>query len=616
MRIRTLDRFLRRPARPFVIELELTIGLAFVLLALVLFFLEYRLILLSKAARERALSSDLRVAGMLSRKVVEALRDGRLPSPSEDSGADPILAGFAREAGLRSLELRLLDGSSARLGSTPASIDRLDLPDSSRLESAGWAYSNASGYEETVFWFSLAREGLPAWVLRIETEGSSLPTLERQVRPIAIAVPVVLFAVGGVLLLQLVRINRRIGALVRGAVESGLAGDPSAARDETVLVEGTLRRTVAELRRREGELESLLARERDRAGELQTVAAALRRHMPGGLVAVDGDGTIRDMNGRAQQLFGIDSGGAGRSHRELFREFPDLVELVGKALAGRETVVREEIDLPGPADEGGPRRILSVSAVPVMGGEGRFLGVLVFAIDVTEVRDLERRLRVRETMAQLGEISAGLAHELRNSIAAASGFCRLAGEDLRGGSPVAADRNLGRIREELDGLARTVSQFLDFARSEPAELGPVDLEPVIDELAGEFERRFPDVELSIDAPPVRVLGERVRLQQILWNLLRNAAQELGAAGCERARVELSVRRLSAGRAELRVEDRGRGVPASIRGSMFLPFVSGREGGTGLGLSLVQRYLLAVGGEIRYEDRTGGGARFVVEIPMA
>lgn len=607
-------RLFQRPSRPFFLEFELTTAIAFVLLVLLVLLLALRMVLLSQSADERIVEADLRLGREMAGRVARALSDHSLSQPTDGGGADPLLARWARDAGLTALEVLSVDGPPGRIGSGNASIDRSATPDLEALRSRGWALESERGAGGGSLWVSLAPSGYAQLAVRLDWPAGRYPVLRRQVLPLAVGAPVVLLVLGIVVFLQLGRVGRRIDRLVRGAMESGMAGDPAANVDETALVEGTIRRTVAELRRREAELEVLLARERDRAGELSTVSSSLRRNMPGGLLAIDPDGTVRDVNRRAREMFGLPEESAGRGFRDLLGAAPAVVGLVERALSGRETVVREEVETGGDGPPGA--LVLSLTAVPVVVGGGRFLGILIFVTDVTGVRQLERRLRMRETMASLGEMSAGLAHEMRNAIAAASGFCRLAVQDLEAGRADDAGRQVVRVRGELASIEKIVGQFLEFARGEAGEPGPVDLEPIARSVVDDLSTRHPSVRFELDVAPCRVLGDRVRIQQVLVNLLGNAALEHEAAGRTDGRVALTIAPAADGKARVTVEDDGRGVPAEIAATLFLPFVSARDGGTGLGLSLVHRYVLALGGDLRFEPAPDGGARFVVELPEA
>jgi len=613
-----LKNLFRPPSRPFVLELELSVALAYLLLTLLAFFLAQRHLLLSQAADVRIRAEDQRFAKFLSKRITESLRSGSLALPEYEASASPELEQLARETSVPSISLVSLSNPVRRLESFLPGIERFVPPPVQKLAERGWSYEGGVATPGIIFWKSLASEGFPDLALRIEREKGDYSRLRREPGWIVLALAAILIVTGAVLFVQLGRMNRRIGALLQGAVESGLAEDVTSARDETAVVEGAIRRTVSELRKREAELEVLLARERDRAGELQSVSAALRQHMPGGLVAVDGDGTVRDVNRRARELLGIGTDRTGISYRDAFSGSPLLRELISRALSGKETVVREEIEIvASPVEPSGGRKVLTVTAVPVMGGGGRFLGVLVFALDVTAVRELERRLRVRETMASLGDMSAGLAHEMRNAVAAAAGYCRLVSEDLRSGSPEGAGDHLEKVRQELRALEKTVTQFLEFARGGPVEVGPIDLEPVVAEVAGDLASRYSGISFRVEVPEILVLGEKTRLKQIVWNLMMNAVQELDGSAPTCGPAEIAVRAIIAGegRVELRIEDNGRGVSEEIAGRMFLPFISGREGGTGLGLSLVQQYAVALGGEVRYEKREPpeSGSRFVVDL---
>lgn len=216
------------------------------------------------------------------------------------------------------------------------------------------------------------------------------------------------------------------------------------------------------------------------------------------------------------------------------------------------------------------------------------------------------------TLTQLGELAAGVAHELRNSLATLRGYLTLIERDPQGGS---LEESLGEIRRESDHLQRVLEDFLAFARPGSARLDDVDLLRLLHRAAA--DPAIVGVRFRIDAEPALateaiVHGDAQLLERALRNLLHNAAR----AHSSESRVEpIDVELISRPQEiEVTISDRGPGLPAQSRERLFDPFVTEHPGGVGLGLSVARRIVVLHGGRVTLEDRPGGGARAVVALP--
>ncbi len=233
---------------------------------------------------------------------------------------------------------------------------------------------------------------------------------------------------------------------------------------------------------------------------------------------------------------------------------------------------------------------------------------------------LYERLKERDRLAALGEMSAGLAHEIRNPLGAIKASAQfLAESDGAGGSmPPSGREFLDIIVDEVDRLNRVVSSFLDYARPSTASLSsePIDANATIERtfqlLAPQIEGGVEStLELGRDLPKVRIDPERLR--QVIINLALNAVQAMEGKG------KLVVRTLArassrAPAVEIHVIDNGPGIPAKIRANLFVPFVTTKERGTGLGLAISHRIVTAAGGIIEARSTPGRGTTFVVRLP--
>jgi signal transduction histidine kinase len=231
---------------------------------------------------------------------------------------------------------------------------------------------------------------------------------------------------------------------------------------------------------------------------------------------------------------------------------------------------------------------------------------------VERLQTAERESLRSEQMAALGQLAAGLAHELRNPLTAMQTLVEAARSGADGGRLEGQD--LAVLEEEIARLNRSIQSFLDYARAPKLERKSVDLRDIVQRtrqlLAARADRQ--EIQLAAQLPdqPVTVNADAEQLRQVLLNLVLNAFDAVGHNGA----VTMEVSPQSNGQAVLHVIDTGPGIPESIRERLFEPFVSSKESGTGLGLTICRRIVEQHGGTIDAANRPEGGAVFSVRLP--
>jgi signal transduction histidine kinase len=230
------------------------------------------------------------------------------------------------------------------------------------------------------------------------------------------------------------------------------------------------------------------------------------------------------------------------------------------------------------------------------------------------------RMKERDRLAALGEMAAGLAHEIRNPLGAIKGAAQLLQPAPSTPSPPDSGEFLGIIVEEANRLNRVVSQFLDYARPYKGTLEPLDVNEVVRKTVQLLPphpagQPAPEVQLMLgEIPPVR--GDAEQLRQVFLNLALNALQAMPDGG----RLTISTIERGASGAphaiEIRFQDTGRGVPTAAMKNLFIPFFTTKEKGTGLGLPISQRIIENHGGRIEVRSREGVGSTFAVVLPTA
>ena len=235
-----------------------------------------------------------------------------------------------------------------------------------------------------------------------------------------------------------------------------------------------------------------------------------------------------------------------------------------------------------------------------------------------EKRELARRAQVAEKLAAVGTMTAGLSHEIRNPLNAASLQLSVLERRIRklpAGQQQPLMEPLALVRDEIRRLDHVLEDFLQFAR--PAQLipRPVDAGALVRAVGNLYaeDAKARQVELRLETPKLPpVPGDESRLRQVLVNLTLNALDATPSGGW----VRLAAARRGPDQVELTVEDSGRGIPEEILGRIFEPFFTTKAQGSGLGLPIVHAIVTQHGGSIRASNAPGGGARFVIQLPVA
>jgi PAS domain S-box-containing protein len=405
---------------------------------------------------------------------------------------------------------------------------------------------------------------------------------------------------GTVLLFSyLPRITRPIEDMLEQARElGGRAGD----QDETAYLIETFRSSIATLKAQEEELKRLHEVEKTRADDLERVTAALTRSLTSGLLAADANGNLVDVNAAVREILGIDP-----SLAVAGRAIEDVVPLAAFAAAlrrgfgARTPLSRIEIEDTQP---NGDAVAIGLTTVPLRNEGGTFLGYLALFTDLTPIRSLEARVQEMTTLAQLGEISAGIAHELRNSVNTILGYMKLA----RRGE---VEARLQSAEKEAALLLEAIDRLVAFARPVQLEAESVDLKQLIDEQGERLAEHAPEVRFRVDGPPLFIDGDRVLLARAFENLLRNAFDAVRAKGGGSVTVTLA-----AAPPTVTIADDGVGFDPAETARLFLPFHSNKPNGFGMGLPLAKKIVLLHGGTLRLQGQPDKGAVATIEFGAA
>jgi two-component system sensor histidine kinase PilS (NtrC family) len=393
-------------------------------------------------------------------------------------------------------------------------------------------------------------------------------------------------------------------AVARFIAAARSAGKERAEGTETAFMAAAMEQAVKRLKE-EGQAMQLRAEASERLSE-QIIAS-----LTSGLLVVGSGREVRTMNPAARRMLHLGETDANRPVRDVLSSVPTLAVVIEECLASGRPILRRKVQV-GLAD--GSAVHLGVTVSPIREGEGPAEGAICLFTDLSAVVELEEQLRLKDSLAQLGELTAGIAHEFRNGLATIHGYGRLLElerlpEDYR---PYVAG-----IRDETEALRQVVINFLNFAKPDELALTAVSLRSIADRAAEEIRTEVTSRGGSVTVAGEfgSILGDEVLLRQAFSNLCRNALEaSLETATPPRVRIEGSIDAAQR-QQQVAVIDSGPGVDAAVTARMFRPFFTTQKTGTGLGLSLVQKIVVTHNGRVSASNAPEGGARISVVLPL-
>jgi signal transduction histidine kinase len=371
---------------------------------------------------------------------------------------------------------------------------------------------------------------------------------------------------------------------------------------DTALLSAALQEAVAKLKAQEQATSA-------RAAASDQLRGQIADSLTAGLLVVDGAGLVEVLNPAGRRLLELSTELTDAHYLEVLAGVPPLAVVISECLTTGEPIVRRSVETPGSMTA----THFGVTVSPLE-TTGTARGAICLFSDLTNVVELEEQLRLKETLARLGELTAGIAHEFRNGLATIHGYSRLLDP---GALPAQYRPYVEGIRQETEALGSVVTNFLNFARPQPLSVGPVYLERVARRAADDIQHELPTgTTVTTTGEFAAIDGDDVLLRQVFTNLVRNAAEACEAVG----RGPIIVIRGHVDQAHricrVLVEDNGPGIPASDREKVFRPFFTKRSRGTGLGLAIVQKIVVTHGGRVGIGTSPAGGASVELTFRLA
>jgi signal transduction histidine kinase len=402
-------------------------------------------------------------------------------------------------------------------------------------------------------------------------------------------------------------------------------------RNEAAFVLETFQSVIAQLQSQQEELKRLSDQASQRADSAERFSDHIVASMPTGLIAFDAAGRTTVTNAPLRSLLSNELGSPGEHFRTVFASVPALADMVQECMASERIFRREEIEATNGSDQG--KRFGATVAPIEPTPESGARGVVCLITDITEVTRLREQVALKRNLESLGEMSAGLAHEFKNAMAALHGyaqFLQTIDHDNQGKS--AADALLQEVRN----LSEMTTSFLNFARPQPLQLEDISLEELIRECGRDLEPLFNELEVELiiagseadrgtGVPPVNhaqdarattVQADPRMLRQALLNLIRNAAEAIHQNQAVRQVTIRTALETDQDQewAAISIQDSGEGIAPGDLQKIFIPFFTTKTGGHGIGLALAHRVITEHGGTLTVANNPGGGTEFTIRLP--
>ena len=393
-------------------------------------------------------------------------------------------------------------------------------------------------------------------------------------------------------------------------------GDPTAKvpisrEDEIGYLSRRFNEMVDALAEKDRLLTQLYQEERERADQNRGYSDFLLGSITTGVIGIDLEGRITTCNPAALEILELpDDAVSGEGPMEaeaILGSDHVILELLRKTLADNEPCDRQELCV---ATRAGRQTWVGVRTAPLFDHDNRLIGASALFSDLTSVRKLQDEIRRKDRLAAIGQLSAGIAHEIRNPLAAIEGFSELLARRIH---DEATHRLLEEIVQEVRHLNHIVSDFLTFAREPQLSYEPTDIGQLIENtlrlllsthtqpitLTGQIPRDLPRIDLDPN-----------EFRRALFNILINAIQAMPTGGTLRVDVNATDEWFT-----VTITDSGPGIPDAVKDRIFTPFFTTKDNGSGLGLAIAHKIVGGHQGVIEVESSPGLGTAFTIRLPL-
>jgi len=342
--------------------------------------------------------------------------------------------------------------------------------------------------------------------------------------------------------------------------------------------------------------------------DTSAIADQVVTSLPVGLIATDKDGKIAFYNSAAERITGLNL--AKARGKEPDRILPSHFCGLKESLDRGESISEKEMECEFTENKVVP---VSISASKIINEEGKFVGQVLIIRDLGEVRRLQDEIRRKEKLAAIGDLAAGVAHEIRNPLSSIKGIASYYKSKFEDGSE---DMEMaGVMIEEVDRLGRVISELLEFARPAKLNRKPSNMNELLEHSARlvqqEAMAKNVQIQLNLASDSAKADVDPDRLSQCFLNIYLNALQAMENGG--QLTIASSIR--NGGSVTIDIKDNGAGISADDLSKIFDPYFTTKPKGTGLGLAIVHKIIEAHQGLVKVRSATGQGTVFSIILPL-
>ncbi len=333
-----------------------------------------------------------------------------------------------------------------------------------------------------------------------------------------------------------------------------------------------------------------------------------------GLVTMGSDGEIISFNRMAESILDAPAEDVlGRTPTQVWGS-QAAVAVMEAAPGGGGTPREDEVRW---VTSDGQERTLQMTTTDIQEGDGTTVGRLALISDLTEKKELEKRVKRADRLAALGTLAAGLAHEIRNPLTAIRTFVQLVPE--RHENSLFMDKFNRTVPRELDRVNNLLEDLLDLVRKPTLNITQIRLKDcvdhVLDTLGPEIDKRGVDVQVNFTGGSGSVRADMDYLTRAMFNVILNAVQAMPQGGSLRISSERNAQQGEPEAEVITISDDGFGIPDEYLDEVFNPFFTNKDKGTGLGLAVTNKIIEDLGGSISVQSERGRGTDFTISLPV-
>jgi len=379
---------------------------------------------------------------------------------------------------------------------------------------------------------------------------------------------------------------------------------------ETGFVMHTFQGLIQQLKEKEQDLERLKGRAEEYAKNVESYNENILQSVTSGVLTFNCERRITTFNAAAGMILHLSPEAVlGKSYEVVFGGNDKIARLLRETVDCGKEVAREECEV---ERSDGKKIWLGLNTSVLRDRNNTTIGATLVFTDLTEMKMLQDQVELKKRLTVMGEMSAWIAHEFRNYMGTILGFSRLLSKKIDPND--ACQEMIKAIMAELSAMERLITELLSYGRKAVIHPVPTAIAPLIEELKEQFvsSGSYPNVRwfLSLKESP-EIAVDPTLIRQAFSNMIQNALEAMQGGG----EIHIHMQGRPAGVLEVKIADTGPGIATEHIDKIFLPFYTTKEKGTGLGLALVHKIILAHNGQISVESTEGGGTTFTIHLPL-